>query len=261
VGWDEDTPMRTTVADTAYAIATIRAEEGDRPPAERLFDDPYARLFAAGGTHAAEGVARFLGLPFFRDGVRLRTRFIDDVVRAGVADGLSQVVLVGAGFDARGMRMSELSGCRVFEVDLPEQLDARRALLAGANVVPPPSTAQVPCDFEAPDFETELGEALAGRGFRRGEGAIFVWEGVIAYLRRESVDRCLAFLAKAGGPGSRVVFDYGSFLFDPESAAERTRRHGFASCEEVAFDELWRRYLPGEPHENAWVVRAAVARV
>lgn len=253
--------MPATVADTAYAIAAIRAEEGERPPTERLFEDPYARLFAAGGAHAADGVARFLELPFFRDGIRLRTRFIDDVVRAAVADGLAQVVLLGAGFDARAMRMPELSGRRVFEVDLPEQLDARRALLDGAGLAAPPWSAQVPCDFEAPDFEAELGGALAARGFQLGAGALFVWEGVVAYLRRESVDRSLAFMARAGGPGGRVVFDYGAFLFDPESATERTARHGFTSCEEVAFDELWRRYLPGDPHENAWVVRAAVARV
>ena len=253
--------MSAAVADTAYAIAAVRAEESARPPADRLFDDPYAALFAAGGAHAADGVARFLDLPFFRDGIRLRTRYIDDVVRAGVADGLAQVVVLGAGFDARAMRLPELAGGRVFEVDLPEQLDARAALLAAAGIAPPPWTAQVPCDFEAPDFEELLDAALAERGFRRDAGALFVWEGVIAYLRRESVDRGLAFMARAGGPGSRVVFDFSSFLFDPESAAERTRRHGFTACEEVAFDELWRRHLPGEPHENAWVVRAAVARV
>jgi hypothetical protein len=37
-----------TVADTAFAIAAVRAEEASRPPDERLFEDPYAALFRAG---------------------------------------------------------------------------------------------------------------------------------------------------------------------------------------------------------------------
>src|ERR1700733_13949251 len=67
-----------TVADTAFATAAVRAEEALRPPDERLFEDPYAGLFWAAGSHAEEGTQRFLSLPFFRDGIRLRTRFIDD---------------------------------------------------------------------------------------------------------------------------------------------------------------------------------------
>lgn len=37
-----------TVADTAFSIAAARAEEGQRPPAERLFDDPYAFVMKLG---------------------------------------------------------------------------------------------------------------------------------------------------------------------------------------------------------------------
>ena len=49
--------MSTAVARTAAAIAAVRADE------------------------AAEGTRRFLDLPLFRDGIRLRTRLIDDVLR------------------------------------------------------------------------------------------------------------------------------------------------------------------------------------
>src|SRR4249920_3628137 len=101
----EDKVFRSrTVADTAFSIALVRAEEGNRPDGEQLFADPYASAFAAAGAHVAEGTQRFLDLPFFRDGVRLRTRFLDDSVRDGLAAGLDQVVLLGAGFDARGLR-------------------------------------------------------------------------------------------------------------------------------------------------------------
>ena len=99
-----------TVADTAYSIAAVRADERE------LFDDPYAKHFVAAGAHADEGTRRYLALPFFRDGIRLRTRYIDDAVREAARDGFDQFVLLGAGFDARALRMPELAGARVFEI-------------------------------------------------------------------------------------------------------------------------------------------------
>jgi O-methyltransferase involved in polyketide biosynthesis len=133
---DDRTLRSRTVADTAFSIAVVRAEEGSRPEGERLFTDPYASAFAAAGAHVAESTQRFLELPFFRDGVRLRTRFLDDCVRQGLASGLDQVVLLGAGFDTRGLRMPEIAARRatVFEVDTPYQLDRMRRALAGAGV-------------------------------------------------------------------------------------------------------------------------------
>jgi len=252
-----------TVSDTAYAIATIRAMEGDLPAPERLFEDPYAAIFSAAGAHAAEGTSRFLGLPFFRDGIRLRTRGIDDVVRAALADGLAQVVVVGAGFDARGLRMPEIAarGARVFEVDFAELLEKKRALLDAGGVTVPPSMAHVACDFNAPDFEAALLAGLESCGFRVGAGALFVWEGVLTYLDRAAIDRTLRFMARARGKGSRAVFERGPSAFEPETVLECVRRAGFSACDEVGFEELWRRYLPGEPHENAALIRLAVATV
>src|SRR5262245_52694974 len=73
----DDKPVRPrTVADTAFSIAVVRAEEDSRPEGDRLFTDPYASAFMAAGTHVGESTQRFLDLPFFRDGVRLRTRFL-----------------------------------------------------------------------------------------------------------------------------------------------------------------------------------------
>jgi hypothetical protein len=94
-----------TAADTAYSMAFMRALEKERPASERLFEDPYAALFSAGGAHASEEASRFLQSPFFVDAVRVRTRFIDDFLREGLASGVCQVVLLGAGFDTRGLRL------------------------------------------------------------------------------------------------------------------------------------------------------------
>ncbi len=252
-----------TVADTAFSIAVVRAEEGERPVAERLFEDPYGAFFREAGAHAAEATQRYLDLPFFRDGVRLRTRFIDDAVRDGLAAGLSQVVLLGAGFDMRALRLPEVAarGASVFEVDTPDQLDRKRAILATAGVTLPSSVAYLPFDFDARDLSTSLLGELTARGFRARAGAIFVWEGVIGYIDNAAIDASLTFMAGAGGPDARVIFTFGDGSFAPESPAQRTARAGFASCEEMGLDAVWRRYLPGEPPPYAGVSRVGVARV
>lgn len=252
-----------TVADTAYSIATIRADEQNRPAGERLFDDPYAPIFAAAGTHAAEATQRFLDLPFFVDGIRLRTRFIDDALDAALAAGLTQVVLMGAGFDARALRMKALSapGVTVFEIDFASQCETKRALLAAADVSIPAHVRFVPCDFDADDFETTLLRDLAANGFRPGAGAVFVWEGVIGYIGNETINRSLRFMARAGGEGSRVIFTFGAMTFDPDTAATRTQSLGYRACEDIGADTLWREHLGGEPHMAAAFSRHAIATV
>ena len=252
-----------SVADTAFSIAAVRAEEALRPEEDRLFDDPYASLFAAAGAHTAEATQRFLDLPLFREGVRLRTRFIDEAVREGLAAGLRQVVLLGAGFDARGLRMPEIAEHRasVYEVDTSDQLQRKQGVLASAGVNMPARVAYVPVDFHADDFEDELTMALEAKGFRRDAGALFVWEGVIGYIDSAAIDRTLRFVVSAGGSRSRLVFTFGWNSFEPDTATERFRRTGFRSCEEIGGDELWRRFLPGDPHPNAFVVKIGVAIV
>lgn len=251
-----------TVADTAFAIAAIRAAEATRPPAERLFEDPYARCFSEAGAHAAEGLARFLSLPFFGDGIRLRTRALDDFVVEGLAAGATQVVLLGAGLDTRGIRLAPPDGRVTFyEIDAPGLLATKRACLASAGVGPCAHVVAAPCDFDAPDFEDGLPALLAERGFRLGAGALFLWEGVIGYISDAAIDRSLRFMARAGGPGSRLALTYGEGSFYPETPQARLQRNGFARCDDVGFDELWRRYLPGDPHESASVARVGFAEV
>jgi O-methyltransferase involved in polyketide biosynthesis len=49
-----------TAADTAFAIATVRARESELPEAERLFEDPYAKIFVAAVIFVWEGVIAYI---------------------------------------------------------------------------------------------------------------------------------------------------------------------------------------------------------
>jgi methyltransferase (TIGR00027 family) len=252
-----------TSADTAYSIAHMRAEEGRRPLAERLFEDPYASLFADAGQHAMEGTQRLLVLPFAVDNVRLRTRAYDDFVREGLAAGVTQIVLLGAGFDARGLRLPEIPahGARVYEVDFPHQLENKRRILAAGGVALPPWIAHVACDLAAPGFEDRLAADLEASGLRLGGGALVIMEGVAPYIDDATLDKNFGFAARACGPGSTVGFEFLEGLFDKGPANARIRGLGFTRWEEIGFDALWRRHLPGEPHPNAAFFKIGFATV
>lgn len=249
-----------TVSDTAYAIALIRAQEADLNESERLFHDPFAHVFASAGAHAREGVERFLSLPFFREGIRLRTRHIDDVVENALAAGMRQLVFMGAGFDTRALRFPQVAELQVqaFEIDLPPLLETKRRLLEENGTALPEYVHHVGCDFLA-EFEAQLSTDLLAAGFQQGEAAMFVWEGVIAYIGHEAIDKSLRWMASVSGTGSRVVFDFSEFLLEPVPAHERTRRAGFERFEEIGLDALWRRHLPGDPMPMAQFAKLGIA--
>jgi len=67
-------------------------------------------MFGPAGAHAAEATQRYHDSPILpRRDPPAHTRFIDDAVREGIATGLRQLVILGAGFDMRGLRMREVA--------------------------------------------------------------------------------------------------------------------------------------------------------
>jgi methyltransferase (TIGR00027 family) len=242
----------------------VRAAESELPPDERLFVDPFARLFAS-EPEAHELADQFTAVPFFREQVRVRTRFIDEFVRQGVADGFRQIVILGAGFDCRALRLGEIAatGSKVYEVDFREQLEKKRAVLAAASVAIPELLRFVACDFNAADFESSLGSGLVAEGFSVGGLTLFLWEGVITYLTPSEIDRTLCWMATVSAPRSRVVFNYtinhlaGNV---PETMSARAEAAGFTSVDDRSAGSVYREYVKAEPPSDvADLFRLAVA--
>lgn len=251
--------MSVEVTDTAAAVARVRSWEGDLPEHERLFEDPYARLFV-GGSAADEAVQLFLSAPLFLDHVRLRTRFIDDAIRAALAEGTKQILNLGAGFDCRALRLGEIAAqdAEVYEVDFGAQLERKIAILAGAGIVMPPFAHLVPCDLGAP-FEATLTEDLVAAGYDPTAAVVVVWEGVLSYLDNPSCDRTLRWIASATGPRSRLVFNYPISRFDPEDLRDHILAAGFAWLDDASLADVYGRYLPGDSPKNGDLYRLAVA--
>jgi methyltransferase (TIGR00027 family) len=130
------------------------------------------------------------------DHVPLRTLAIDERVEHSDAP---QVLILGAGLDARAMRLARARDKRVFEVDRKGVLDYKRQRLGKAW----PSVA-VAVDFEHDDLRARIIES----GFRHDLPTCVILEGVTPYLP-ESVQRGLfATLARLCAKDSELLVTY-----------------------------------------------------
>src|SRR6185295_12739335 len=197
------------ISRTAVHMATFRALESARSPSERLFRDPYARRFlpmaqralvtlsSAGWSRKLLEAYADMRAPGARSSGIARTRLIDDWIAGECEDGAEQVVILGAGFDCRALRVPALSHARVFELDRPELL-ARKAERLGPA---PASLVRTAIDFNKDDLLPRLLSA----GFAPERQSVFLWEGVTNYLSEQAVGAVLRLVAnlRAG-----IVFTY-----------------------------------------------------
>jgi methyltransferase (TIGR00027 family) len=206
---------RPPAAQTALGPMVIAAVEQYEPADRRIMTDPLALRFLP-STLAL--MARACRWHWLRDsmiratdkrargiwaGVLCRKRYADDQVTAAVEAGIDQVVVLGAGMDTRAYRLPGRNDVRVYEVDLPVNIDTKRARVRAVLGDVPDHVRLVPVDFETDD----LAESLAANGFRLDRPTMFVWEAVTQYLTEVGVRRTLAFLAKAPA-GGRLVFTF-----------------------------------------------------
>lgn len=165
-----------------------------------------------------------------------RTIAIDDAIREHPTE---QVVILGAGLDARAWRMDELANATVFEVDHPASQDDKRERLGRRTAV----SGDV--RFVATDFvEQGLGEALGRAAHRVDRATTWVWEGVVPYLTAAQVAATVAAVQTRSAPGSRLVVNY-----QVRSAkAAIGRLIGRAMMRLARRDDPW----SAEPHRSHW---------
>ena len=142
----------------------------------------------------------------------LRTQAIDAHVSSALESGIDQLVLLGAGLDARAWRLPELAQATVFEVDHPATQEYKRARTRGR-------APHAEIRFVAVDFEREgFAGALETSGFRSGSRALWIWEGVSMYLRKAAILDTLAQMSRLSAPGSELAMTYrvpGTLPFGP----------------------------------------------
>lgn len=128
--------------------------------------------------------------------VAARTAFFDGEVLAALAAGVTQVVILGAGYDGRGLRF-RTPGVIFFEVDHPNtQADKRARLEAlGAD--------RTGLTFVAHDLaDGALDEALADAGHSATAPTLFTAEGLLRYLPEGTIHELFTVVHDRSAPGS-----------------------------------------------------------
>lgn len=135
----------------------------------------------------------------------VRTRFIEDALRHAVANGVRQVVVLGAGFDSRAYRLADLlRDCRVIELDSPATQERKKKRVTTVLGPGPHNVVHVSVDFA----RESLGHALDRAGHRSDEKTFYVWEGVTMYLPEAGVRETLRTIAAHSRAGGSLVLDY-----------------------------------------------------
>jgi methyltransferase (TIGR00027 family) len=170
----------------------------------------------------------------------IRTRFIEERLEQAIRGGVSQVVILGAGFDTRAYRLTELlEAVRVFEVDQPSTQEYKKRRIRETGIEVPSNLTYVAVDFR----HDKVGDVLTAAGYDSNRKTFFIWEGVTMYLPEAAVEETLRWVA-AQAPGSTIIFDFvGAMVIQFMATADLSK---FPEAAQKAFERL-RRLTAGEP--------------
>ncbi len=250
---------------TGVAVTMLRAAHQLIDGEPRILDDPVAALLLGD-----DAVTRILDaredlmrpeLVALRSHVVLRSRYAEDHLREAVARGITQYVILGAGFDSFAYRQPEWArGITIFEVDHAESQRAKRDALASAAITPPSNVIYAVADFA----QQSLRDVLALAGFDFSRPALFSCLGVLVYLETTAVQELFAFVGslprttelvftftapEADGSAVGTLAERAAALGEPWlsrlTAAQvdaMLRAAGFSHVEFPAIDDIARRY-------------------
>jgi methyltransferase (TIGR00027 family) len=249
------------------------------PEDKRLFEDPYSEKFLSPFYKffvilmRSPKILNFLIkirerlTPGIIGGLICRTRYIDDVLKNAIKEGVGTVVNLGAGMDTRAFRIPGIENIQYFELDFPELQKVKRAYIDKKIGELPSNVSFVPVDFNS----QELGEELKKAGYTLSSQTLFIWEGVTQYISKEAIDNTIKYVAQAP-TGSRIVFTYvlesfinGSYIpkgfeslykftlkkknplwfcgFEPAEMDEYLSKFSLSLIEDVGTEEYLERYI------------------
>ena len=199
---------------TAEATATMRAVHFlyHQPV---VFNDPYAlQLTSPALRRACQN--RFFGWPLRRNFISAslrpitaqvvsRAKYAEEKLEQAVSKGISQYVIIGAGFDSFCLRRPDFSaGLQIYEIDHPATQEIKRKRLLEIVDSSPKGVEFLSVDLE----KQNLADALSNSSFLKDERAFFSWLGTVPYLSKDAVFKVLRGLASFAARGSEIVFDY-----------------------------------------------------
>jgi len=133
----------------------------------------------------------------------LRKLAIEELARASLAEGFTQVVVLAAGFDTLAVRLqAEFPQVRFIEMDHPATQAVKEKVLREHDLVGP-NLSLVPIDLA----DGDLGDRLrAAPGFAANLRTLFVGEGILVYLSGAEVSALFDALRRSVEADARFLF-------------------------------------------------------
>jgi methyltransferase (TIGR00027 family) len=190
---------------TAWGVMVLRAVHQLIDDEPRILDDYVApRLLDAEtlqGIRDHPGHFRNAPSRALRAHVVIRSRYAEDRMAEAIWRGVTQCVILGAGYDTFAYRQPVWGlALRIFEVDHPATQQAKRESLQRSGIEVPDNVTFVPIDFER---ET-LADGLRRHGFDFTVPTFVSCLGVLVYLTAEAVESVFRFAASLP-PASEIV--------------------------------------------------------
>ena len=249
--------MRDQPSQTAIKIARLTVWLGSRPDQRELLPPDAASttraLLRAGGYMkpwhervygsrtfgtVARATERWMA-PGQATGLALRKRFMDDETRAAVADGATQVLVVGAGFDTLASRLArELHHVSFFELDHPATQGAKRACL-DSLAGNPEELHLVPVDLTHRSLASVLDELPR---WDPHASTMTIAEGLLMYLTEPEVSALFEAVREHTPRGSRLAFSY--FPGDARGKPDIPAATGLLRASLHLLGEPWRWAVP-----------------
>lgn len=171
-------------------------------------------------SRAQSGIIQRLSIPGIYPHFVLRKRWIEKLASKAVAEGITQVVVLGAGLDTLSLRLGETYPhlhCLEIDHGATQRVKKKTVAAIGSQLVRP--------DFIELDLSRQtLQECLlTSRSYNPQARTLFVAEGLFMYLMENDVRAVFRFVREHSAPGSSIIFTFmeeqapGNYQFGNES--------------------------------------------
>jgi methyltransferase (TIGR00027 family) len=134
-----------------------------------------------------------------------RTIYLDSVFNHAIRNGYDQILIFGAGFDSRAIRLLKSNdNIKVYEIDTSHTLNAKSKQFRKRNIIKSKNNIYIPIDFDKEDIRTKLDDS----NFIKTKKTLFILEGLIMYLSPDTIDETFKLIDDYSAPKSIIVFDY-----------------------------------------------------
>lgn len=204
---------------TGAFTSACRAYESSKQAKERLFYDPYAKIFA--GKYGLNYLKEFtklsnMSMEDSTRGIRTRTQFLDKQIIKCVNQLLSsditrkpiQIVMVGCGGDTRAFRLPfpSTTNIIIYEIDLPQVVEYREKIFAKHNIYCPSNVKikRIGTDLRYKSWTKQL----ISSGYDPNRKSIWMLEGILKYFEHGStLDNIMIWMASIMKYDSYIIGD------------------------------------------------------